>query len=98
VKINMEKGDDRRLDGLSIDSSIHYITSFRRYRMLARRAPGPHCGATDRGPGRALVTLAQVTGFLVLLSASSCPPSISFWSAYRRFGWESGRAITFCVA
>jgi predicted RND superfamily exporter protein len=60
--------------GLSVDSSIHYLTSFQR----ARRAGNSvHDALTDveQTVGRAMVfsTLALIVGFLVLLTSSFIP-------------------------
>jgi hypothetical protein len=70
--------------GLSVDSSIHYITAFRR-----RLADGTHAAALETAhqtAGRAMIfsTLALVIGFLAL-TTSGFMPTVSF-------GWLS--AIT----
>jgi len=67
--------------GLSVDSSIHYITAFRR-----RLSHGTHAAALEtahRTAGRAMVfsTLALATGFLAL-TTSGFMPTVSF-------GWLS---------
>ena len=70
--------------GLSVDSSIHYLTAFRR-----RLADGTHAAALETAhqtAGRAMIfsTLALVIGFLAL-TTSGFMPTVSF-------GWLS--AIT----
>lgn len=60
--------------GLSIDSSIHYITSFRRTRNEGRSVHEA-LAATQQSVGRAVVfsTLALVAGFLVLCWSQFVP-------------------------
>jgi predicted RND superfamily exporter protein len=68
--------------GLSVDSSIHYITAFRR-RLRAGHAAAAALEAAHQTAGRAMVfsTLALVVGFLAL-TTSGFMPTVSF-------GWLS---------
>ena len=68
--------------GLSVDSSIHYITAFRR-RLRAGHATAAALEAAHQTAGRAMVfsTLALVVGFLAL-TTSGFMPTVSF-------GWLS---------
>jgi predicted RND superfamily exporter protein len=68
--------------GLSVDSSIHYITAFRR-RLAAGHALDAALGTAHRTAGRAMVfaTLALCVGFLAL-TTSGFMPTVSF-------GWLS---------
>jgi predicted RND superfamily exporter protein len=68
--------------GLSVDSSIHYITAFRR-RVRAGHAIAAALEAAHQTAGRAMVfsTLALVVGFLAL-TTSGFMPTVSF-------GWLS---------
>jgi len=68
--------------GLSVDSSIHYITAFRR-RLRDGQAVAAALEAAHRTAGRAMVfsTLALVVGFLAL-TTSGFMPTVSF-------GWLS---------
>jgi|694.fasta_scaffold03597_16 hypothetical protein len=67
--------------GLSVDSSIHYITAFRR--RLAAGGTATALGDAHQTAGRAMVfsTLALVVGFLAL-TTSGFMPTVSF-------GWLS---------
>jgi len=60
--------------GLSIDSSIHYITSFRRVRGEGRSLHDA-LAVTQQSVGRAVVfsTVALSTGFLVLCTSQFVP-------------------------
>jgi len=60
--------------GLSVDSSIHYITSFRRL-SLAGHSPTEAIAEVQRTVGRAVVlsTLSLIVGFTVLCSSQFVP-------------------------
>lgn len=64
--------------GLSVDSSIHYVTAFRR-RLGGGQAIAAALAAAHQTAGRAIVfsTLALVVGFLALCT-SSFIPTVSF--------------------
>ena len=64
--------------GLSVDSSIHYVTAFRR-RLDGGQAVAAALAAAHQTAGRAIVfsTLALVVGFLALCT-SSFIPTVSF--------------------
>ncbi|MDA1041249.1 MAG: MMPL family transporter, partial [Planctomycetota bacterium] len=64
--------------GLSVDSSIHYVTAFRR-RRDAGHAMAAALGVAHQTAGRAIVfsTLALVVGFLALCT-SEFIPTVSF--------------------
>jgi predicted RND superfamily exporter protein len=68
--------------GLSVDSSIHYITAFRR-RLAAGQACAAALDTAHQTAGRAMIfsTLALVIGFLAL-TTSGFMPTVSF-------GWLS---------
>lgn len=84
--------------GLSVDSSIHYITAFRR-----RLAEGSHAAALEAAhqtAGRAMIfsTLALAIGFLAL-TTSGFMPTVSFgWlSALTLLGGLAGNLVVLPV-
>ncbi|MFM7207275.1 MAG: efflux RND transporter permease subunit [Planctomycetaceae bacterium] len=84
--------------GLSVDSSIHYITAFRR-----RLAEGSHAAALEvahQTAGRAMIfsTLALTIGFLAL-TTSGFMPTVSFgWlSAVTLLGGLAGNLVVLPV-
>ena len=84
--------------GLSVDSSIHYITAFRR-----RLAEGSHAAALEvahQTAGRAMIfsTLALAIGFLAL-TTSGFMPTVSFgWlSALTLLGGLAGNLVVLPV-
>ncbi len=75
VKINMGAAMIAAVSmGLSVDSSIHYITSFRRARDSGKSIHDA-LGEVQQTVGRAMVfsTLALIVGFIVLCSSNFVP-------------------------